>query len=173
MVNASRRAVEEDAEGVARVHVAAWHIAYERLLPSDVRAAQTVEKRTEAWKRQLQDPTVAVWVVTSEDLVIEGFVAAGPSRDGDASPRTGEVYAIYVRPDKWRVGVGYSLLQVAERALGADYEVATLWVLDGNGRACRFYERQGWTPDGGWREEARGATVLQEVRYSKKLATHA
>lgn len=47
-------------------------------------------------------------------------------------------------------------------------DAACLWVLAGNGRARRFYERQGWSADGatrlldGWGNPA-------EARYERPL----
>ena len=169
-MNAVRRAAPADAEGIARVHVAAWKKAYEGLLPSELLADQTVAKRTEAWKRQLRDPTVTVWVAADNSQVVTGFVAVGPSRDDDASSRTGELYAIYVHPDSWGAGLGQSLFRTAQRALSADFDAATLWVLDGNTRARRFYEGQCWVADGATRQELRGAAVLHEVRYVTRFA---
>jgi GNAT superfamily N-acetyltransferase len=170
-VTAITRAAVEHAEGIATVHVAAWRRAYDGLLPADVLLALSVEKRTEAWRRQLQDMAVATWVAGTGGTDIDGFVSVGRSRDDDASSLIGELYAIYVHPDSWSTGVGYALFSLATRALAADYVAATLWVLEGNSRACRFYERQGWTRDGARREQAWGAAVLQEARYSVRLAT--
>ena len=105
----------------------------------------------------------------NERGTIDGFVAAGPARDADAEPCTGEVYAVYVHPNAWGLGAGHALLSVASAALADEYEADTLWVLAGNYRACRFYTRQGWNPDGSQREEERGQVVLNEVRYRRSL----
>jgi hypothetical protein len=44
-----------------------------------------------------------------------------------------------------------------------------LWVLEGNGRAERFYRAAGWRHDGGRKvEEFQGADVV-ELRYRKPL----
>lgn len=162
-------ACDADVEGIAEVHVAAWQRAYQGLLPAEVLAAQSVERRTEAWTSQLRDAGVAAWVSRDSRGIINGFVAAGASRDADAEPSTGEVYAVYVHPDAWGSGAGHALVSSASASLADDYEAATLWVLAGNDRACRFYERQGWRPDGSQREEARGAAVVNEARYCASL----
>jgi hypothetical protein len=41
-----------------------------------------------------------------------------------------------------------------------------LWVLEANGRARRFYEREGWTLEGGTRTTPLGPS---EVRYRRTL----
>ena len=44
-----------------------------------------------------------------------------------------------------------------------------LWVVPGNARARRFYERSGWSADGAERvAEVNGVTV-PECRYAKRL----
>ena len=62
--------------------------------------------------------------------------------------------ALYVRADRWGTGIGYALLEVAigDRA-------AYLWVLEGNARAIRFYERQGFRLDGTRDEHDEGLHV--------------
>ncbi|WP_160573471.1 GNAT family N-acetyltransferase [Actinomadura physcomitrii] len=51
-------------------------------------------------------------------------------------------------PDRtWRQGLGCALHSHALDALTVrGFRSATLWVLDGNQRACAFYEATGWTP---------------------------
>lgn len=46
---------------------------------------------------------------------------------------------------------------------------ATLWVLETNERARRFYEIAGWLPDGATKTEMRGSVELREVRYHASL----
>jgi GNAT superfamily N-acetyltransferase len=93
-------------------------------------------------------------------------VNAGPSRDGDAAAGTGEVYAIYVDPSAVGTGIGQALLARAVSGMRErGYTAATLWVLDGNTRARRFYEAAGWRPDGAPQEGERGGAAQQEVRY--------
>jgi hypothetical protein len=41
----------------------------------------------------------------------------------------------------------------------------TLWVLDGNARARRFYERAGLVADGAAKHATFGGATLREVRY--------
>lgn len=51
----------------------------------------------------------------------------------------------------------------------AGYRRATLWVLDGNERAQRFYEKLAWTADGAVRVDDRGSFRLRELRYARLL----
>ena len=45
-----------------------------------------------------------------------------------------------------------------------------LWVVEGNARARRFYEREGWAPDGAAKEDEFGGQVVREVRYRRRLS---
>jgi ribosomal protein S18 acetylase RimI-like enzyme len=54
-----------------------------------------------------------------------------------------QLYALYVLSDYYGVGVGQALL---DRALGG--RPAQLWVAKENGRARRFYAKNGFTEDG-------------------------
>ena len=47
----------------------------------------------------------------------------------------------------------------------AGFVEATLWVLDGNERARRFYEVGGWEFDGATKDDQREGFTLSEVRY--------
>ncbi len=96
-----------------------------------------------------------------------GFASVGPSRDERG---VGEVYAIYVDPDSWSTGAGRALMARAEEVLRDRYSQGTLWVLEDNPLARRFYEIAGWVPDGAHKTEERWGVQAPEVRYRKVFA---
>lgn len=149
-----------DAEAVASVHVRSWQAAYAHVFPAESLAALSVDTRAAQWRRC--PPLVA-----EDDGEIVGFVSVGASRDDDAD---GELYAIYVDPERWGAGAGAELISAGEarlRELG--YRDVVLWVLEDNPRTRRFYEAAGWQLDGGRRPiEVLGISV-PEVRYRKRL----
>ena len=82
---------------------------------------------------------------------------------------------LYVDPAFWGRGVGRALMLQALAGFG--YLQATLWVLDSNARARRFYEAGGWQPDNSTRtarmgvsfdEHAAGVEIV-EVRYRRSI----
>jgi GNAT superfamily N-acetyltransferase len=88
-----------------------------------------------------------------------GFASYSPSRDSDADPgRVGEISAIYLLPSAWDKGIGRQLMDATLACLAtAGFTQVTLWVLDSNVRARRFYEAGGWSADGGQKlDESRG-----------------
>lgn len=84
---------------------------------------------------------------------------------------TGELYAIYVAEGVAGTGVGRDLLLRSTTALGEEgFERATLWVLETNQRARRFYEREGWAWDGTTSTHLVECSNLPIVRYTLDLS---
>ena len=162
-----RRARENDARGIAEVHVRTWQLAYRDQLPEPYLNALSVDVREGHWATELRmlPAERRPWVAETQGEIV-GFVSAGPSRDETATDMTGEVYAIYVLPDCWDRGLGRMLLAHAERDLLAHgYHDAILWVLADNERARAFYEAAGWHADGGTKQDSIAGREVDEVRY--------
>jgi GNAT superfamily N-acetyltransferase len=128
-----------------------------------------VADRAAAWRQRLSDPAASPVLVGTMRGRVAGFASFGPTRDAD-SGGAGELYALNVHPAHWGTGVGSALLRATENALATmGFADAVLWVVPGNVRARRFYERHGWTDAGARRTaEIHGVTV-PEVRYAKVL----
>jgi GNAT superfamily N-acetyltransferase len=145
-----RPATIDDARAIAEVHVASWRATYRGLLPDAYLDRLSVDEREAQRREVLRDPS-GEWgtLVAEEDGRVIGFAAYGPSRDDDAPPGTGEIPAIYLAPEVVGTGVGRDLFEQVNVALrDAGFTRATLWVLEVNERARRFYERAGWSWDG-------------------------
>jgi GNAT superfamily N-acetyltransferase len=80
------------------------------------------------------------------------------------------VPAIYTRERVWGRGWGRALMEAAlARLAEVGFEDATLWVLDTNVRARRFYEAGGWTWDGTTKPHVIGGQSVTELRYRVTL----
>jgi GNAT superfamily N-acetyltransferase len=156
-----RRARVEDGRAIATMHVRTWQAAYRHVFPADALDAMDVEERVPRWERNVVDPEVPIWVAEQDGAVV-GFVAVGPSRDEDSD---GELYGIYVLPEAWGTDAGSGLMAVGLDYLRAHFRDATLWVLDDNPRARRFYEKQGWALDGATKTGHHLGVDTFEVRY--------
>lgn len=136
-----RDATAEDAEAIARIHEESWRATYPGLLPEELIDRFAYEQVLPRWRERLparSPQAVLVW-----DEPPAGYVYCGPERDGDARHR-GEVYAIYLRPARWRAGGGRALLAAAaDRLAAAGLTSMLVWVLRENSPARRFYERLG------------------------------
>jgi ribosomal protein S18 acetylase RimI-like enzyme len=170
-----RRAREDDATGIAAVHVETWRSAYRDLMPAQFLADLRTERRAEFWRSEIHELPAErrPWVAEARDAhEIVGFEHSGPARDDDAPPNTGEIYLIYVVKECWSRGLGRQLMAHGERDLRQHgYATALLWVLESNDRARAFYERHGWESDGARKPHDFGGVQLVEVRYRKTLDT--
>lgn len=162
-----RKATAADALAIETIRVAGWRTAYRHVFPADELDALPVDESR--WRPRLETPPRG-WTtcVALRGGVVVGFSSVGPSRDERG---IGELYALYVDPAHWSTGAGLALITQAEIQLVTEYEEATLWVLDDNPRARRFYERAGWATDGARKAEERWGVRAPEVRYRKAL-TH-
>ena len=169
-----RRAVLADADALGSVHVRAWQAAYRGLMPDEFLDALSIEERQRSWRDGLAPGRLADRdVLVVEDPVssrVCGFAAVGDARDDDAD---GELWAINVDPDAWGRGVSAPLQDGAVRAHAErGCSGAYLWVVAGTVRARRFYEREGWTSDGGVKDGATfGGRPVRQVRYRRALAS--
>ena len=154
-----------DAGGIARVHIAAWQVAYEGVFSRDFLGSLDLEVRTGWWEALLLRGDRVTFVADADEGVV-GFSLIGPSDDAG----WGEIFAIYVDPAHWGRGIGWELLAASELQLAEDgFERALLWVLEGNNQARAFYERQGWVKGKPIRLETIGGTEITEVRYERGL----
>lgn len=154
-----RPAVPDDAPAIARVQVASWRAGYAGLLPADTLAGLDEPDWARRRRETLEDGRR---VLVATDPGIIGFAAFGPSR---ADGGIGEVYAFYLDPDRWRQGVGSTLMRAVLAELDPAHASAVLWVLRGNARALAFYAGHGWRPDGtSTMATGPGGVVLDEIR---------
>jgi len=162
-----REAVPADARSIAEIHVRSWQASYRGQLTDDYLDGLSVEERLEQNRRSLEEPPAGwrTWVA-QEGKDVVGFAVTGPSQDADATERTGEVYAIYLEPDRVGTGAGRELFEHAVGDLrGRGFEAATLWVLETNERARRFYEVAGWRADGTVTSERVDCEMRPTMRY--------
>ncbi len=159
-----RVATAADAAAVARIHVESWKVAYRGIMPDDVIARTDLAYRTPFWTERIANREWPVFVIEEAGEVV-AFCQMIPSPDSDDDPKTvGHITSIHVLPHLRGRGHGRALLDqaFAEFRRRAFSEV-TLWVLEGNASARRFYEGLGFKQDGG-RKNYPG-TEVPEVRY--------
>jgi len=141
-----RPLTDADIDAVAAVHVRAWQAGYAGIMAAGYLAGldPAVFARH---RRERAGPPGSQTLVAVDAGVVIGFASFGPYRvDGGEgyNPRAGELYAIYVDPDRWGAGTGRRLLAAARAGLAA------------------AGERHLFTPRGGTEQ-------LAEVRYAGPL----
>lgn len=165
-----RTARPYDAEGIASVHVASWQETYVNLLPAKMLAKLSVPERSARWTDLLEgfvrDGAGRAFVAETSDGIV-GFASVGVQRD-QGLRRDGfdaEITAIYVLGRVQRQGIGRGLLRTGARHLHRHgHHAASLWVLEANARARRFYEELGGRAVAE-REDVRPEAVLWEIAY--------
>lgn len=164
-----REARPEDAAEVAGVHIRSWQAAYRGLLSDEYLDGLRAEDRMARYTFGSADPDAPLTMVATDGGVIGGFVTTGRSRDTDVAHR-GEVFALYVDPGGWGLGVGRRLMTEGREHLGrSGFTEAVLWVFVGNVRAEAFYRTDGWRPDGRGQSEEIWGVMVDEVCWHRAL----
>jgi ribosomal protein S18 acetylase RimI-like enzyme len=188
-----RSATTADAAAIATVRADSWRAAYEGLIPAAALAEATGPASVSAYTESLIMRSCAGILVAEpppqtqprpagpQECQVIGFASFGPERDAagqlvpppEASPSgsaAGELYAIYVHPAYWGGQAGWQLLTgIVSRAAAQRYASLSLWVLEANDRARRFYERAGFAVTG--ESQVLGDLGgVTEIRYWRPLA---
>ena len=166
-----REAEAKDIEAIASIHVRAWQDAYRGQLSDDYLDGLDVNERIPQTRSMIDGspPEFRTWVA-EEGADVVGFAVTGPSQDADADRTTAEVYAIYLEPSKVGSGAGRELFEHALADLRSrGFATATLWVLESNERARRFYDAAGWRTDGTTTSERVDCEMRPTVRYRVTL----
>jgi GNAT superfamily N-acetyltransferase len=159
-----RKANVEDADAIAGIYVDSWRDSYPGLVPDHVLIGMSRQRQAASWRGAITHRRHAERVLVAEDTAgIVGFGSCGPVRDR-GQPFRGEVFALYVDPDRRDEGIGRSLLETLFGALRRDHmDSALVWVLAEN-PARFFYEAMGGRFIA-TREEPLWGTVLPQVAY--------
>jgi GNAT superfamily N-acetyltransferase len=175
-----RPAGPADGPAIARVRAQTWEVAYAGVIPAEQLARLTAPEavaRDSVWR--VGRSTDGVLVAESDDDLV-GFAAFGPERDEDYQPgqplreppehRRAELYGIYVVPSRWSTGTGRALMDgVLALTQQLGYTDISLWVLEANNRARRFYEKAGFRLTGEC-GVLRGLPGVTQVRYRRTVS---
>jgi ribosomal protein S18 acetylase RimI-like enzyme len=159
-----RRATAPDAETVGRIHVESWNVAYRGIMPDDVIAQTDLSYRTTFWAKRIADPDWPVFIIDDGGESV-AFCQMIPSPDPEVDPsRVGLITSLHALPHLRGRGYGTALVnRVLAEFKQRGFEELTLWVLEKNLQARRFYEKYGFRLDGGTRTYPQ--TNVPEVRY--------
>lgn len=124
------------------------------------------ERRKEGFRRELDMGCPETAILFAGDIPV-GLFTFGKSRYGEVDGSCIEIWRIYLKPDYIGKGFGTTLMEWGlEELRKKGYKQAILWVLEGNHRARKFYERHGFVLDGNVRDSGDG---IKELRYSRML----
>lgn len=142
-----RPARPDDADAIRDVARDAWHAAYDDLLGQTV-----VDRRVDEW----YDPDALIESMTSpgsfsvavDDGSIVGFAHLGPPGPDAPAPFADDdvsvLYRLYVRPDRWRGGIGTELLTTAEQRVDPGFARVRCAVYADNDVGRSFFGASGF-----------------------------
>jgi GNAT superfamily N-acetyltransferase len=163
---AIRLATDADVLSMAKVHNASWRETYPGLLPDPMLARLSIADEAIRWQRMLDRPRAwggAVSFVADQRGSIVGYGSCGEQRSLLLRDRgfTGEITELYVLRCAQRQGAGSGLIKAMAGVLfERGHRAMSLWVLDKNMVARRFYESLGG------KQIAEKRASLVEVAYA-------
>ncbi|HEY7791534.1 MAG TPA: GNAT family N-acetyltransferase, partial [Vicinamibacterales bacterium] len=128
-----RPALPDDADAIARIHVASWQHTYADLLPADFLSHLSIADDARRWRRTMIDARPRLFVYVAERAgALTGFAVGGPNHLHDEL-YAGELQAIYLDPECERQGIGTALVRATAAHL-AELGMPSMivWVLAGN-----------------------------------------
>ncbi|RAR43553.1 GNAT family N-acetyltransferase [Paenibacillus sp. MDMC362] len=139
-----RHANDQDAEGIANVHVNSWKTTYKGIVDDSFLENLSAADRIEGWRRKLANmpEDEQLLVIADEVGQIYGFMSYGTEREQKISD-VGELYAIYLLEEIQGMGWGRELFaRLKEFLQKKGYRSLLVWVLEGNS-AEHFYKHMG------------------------------
>ncbi len=156
-----------DLDTVVKIHCEGWRDAYKGFMDEDYISRKNGTRRAK-WESILaESPAEKHFLIRDGDVPV-GMISLDSPREG-ADGETYEIFGLYILPEQMRKGYGRAAVALAEEKIrGVGYGKISLWVLEPNERARRFWEAMGFAPDGTEKTSYydRPITVL---RYLKKF----
>lgn len=161
----------KDAGVLGKIHSESWKTAYKGIVPDSVLDNISADKRKKYFEKALSEGSEENYLVFSDDKAV-GFMCIGKCRDQDKDDTYGEIWGIYLLPEYWNKGIGsyfinWGLNELKKRG----YKKVTLWVLEANYNARKFYEKIGFKHEGTIKDITLGKK-LKELRYEIEICTN-
>jgi len=158
----------DDAEILGIIHSKSWREAYKNIVPDEILDRINPERRTEYFQKALKEGWEEDAIIFKDNKAI-GLICIGKCRDKDKDDMFGEIWGMYLLPEHWNMGIGTQLITWGINELKKrNYEKVSLWVLEDNMNARKFYEKMEFKHDGTVKEIVLGKK-LKEYRYIKVL----
>ena len=104
-----RKATLNDAEQIAKVHVASWKMTYKGFLSESFLENVTPESRYILWRKNIHDSNKIILVLEKNAEII-GFVAGDRVKSGEYEQYDGDLTALYFKKEEQGKGYGKRLL---------------------------------------------------------------
>ena len=129
----------EDSLEIAKLVISAWQATYKGLIDENYLKNMDENAATDRWEKEIKENKEIL--IYRENNQILGVIKYGEEEN---IGKDGEIYVLYVKPDKKRNGIGTKLLNSAKQELLKDgYKNMVVWCLDGNKIGENFYLKSG------------------------------
>ena len=129
-----------DAETIANIKIDSWRKTYLNIFPDSLLNNLEVKQETQKYLQNLKDRQVLVY---EEDGRIIGYCYFGERRQEKFSKYSAEIFALYVKNDCQKRGIGTELLKEAIKLLSQKHSHILLWCAKKNAGAISFYKKNG------------------------------
>lgn len=171
-----------DAPVLARIQVASWRAAFDRLVPGQVlqelSSDAQVSRFADSWRDAIVNPPTSrhkVLVAYAAGAAGEpvGFASVGPATDEDRWPGTdGQLYEFHLMPGRAGTGHDGRLLHAVADTLSQDgFHAAYTWALAADSARLEFLGAAGWAPDGSSASLDMSVAKVPVVRLHTRLAS--
>ena len=139
-----REATINDANSIANINISSWRVTYNGIMTDDFLNNMSIERNKKSWFKTISDSNKSHFIYVAEDRNknVIGFILGGKERSGNEKYK-GEIYAVYIKNNFHRKGIGRQLvLTLIERLINENILTLLVWVLEEN-PACLFYKALG------------------------------
>lgn len=162
-----REATLNDAARIAEIEVTSSRYAYQNIVSDECLYRDlSADARIPVYQRWISEKRFDLYVYEDDSTgLVRGMMGIGMTDDEDKKDAF-ELHFIYLDPDWVRMGIGSEMLKFFEqkgREKGCPEYV--IWVLEENDMGRRFYEKNGYRPDG--KEKIFKRWNKKEIRYVK------
>lgn len=152
------------ANEASHIYARSWKVAYKGIVPQKYLDDLSVEH----WTSFFENSPFQNFLL-KDDGVFVATLSIVQARDGKYHGY-GEIVSIYVLPEYFNKGYGKFLFkQMIEKLQSMGLNKICLWVLEENLNARRFYEKNGFVPNGDKKVINIGDKQLTEICYVNEL----
>lgn len=156
------------ADTIGYIHATAWHQAYEGIVPDAFLNLFTPANRAASFRKNAPIWDAEAYLFMAEEQAA-GLAFLTKDHEETAAENSGEISAIYFLSDYWGTEYTHKAMDFCiERLKELGYKSISIWVLEDNIRARRFYEKYGFGLSGATKEIHLGNS-LSEVQYKRTI----
>lgn len=137
-----RQATNEDAFGIAQVHIASWKSTYKGLILDSILDNLMLEKRVELWIKNISDENKIVFVLENDNGII-GFMDGQRVEDALYENYDADLTSLYLYEEQKGNGYGRKMLEELFKQFKMQGMNSCIVKVLANNPSKYFYERLG------------------------------